>query len=642
MIGSDRTTKKKTYRALRPALGLSAVLGLAAGGTAFAEDRVNDLGTVVFSANRTQTEEAAVGSSVTVITRSEIEKSGEVTVKDLLTRVPGLGFSQAGPTGSATTVDMRGLGAGYILVRIDGIDISDPSLLQTAASLEHLMTGDVERIEVLRGSQSALYGGTAVAGVIDITTRNAAEKGVHHSLTVGAGSYRTASARYGFTAATDAVDFAASIERFHTDGFSSSDERNGNPEKDGYGNTTASASVGYRISDSFRVFGAVRHTAWDTAYDDNYYDFATGRSRPADETGPSRYHTSGASTGVRGGVDFGLFEDRLKSTVAVQHYTLYRDAYDAFPAHYEGKRTKFEYLGNLAVTDAIGLSFGVDHAAESAKTSADLDADITNTGVFAQGSWKPFRGVTLTAALRNDHHSMFGDHTTHRLTAAWDVTDTTKLRASWGTGFRPPSLYQLYDPSYGNAALKPEESRSFDIGIDQRFWDGRLQLSATWFKIDTDNLIDWVSTGYWTGQYSQVEGVSKRQGVELSGKIRPIDGLTFDAAYTYTDAVDSTDTRLKRVPHHKASLGASWLAYERTTLNLRGTWVSDAVDSDFWNGGVRRLPDYFLVDAGVNWAWDDRISVALTGKNLFDRKYETVWGYGTPGRTVYASLSFKY
>lgn len=624
------------------AAGLVALATAIAPAAARAEEATQDLGTIVFSANRTPTEEAAVGSSVTVITRSQIEKSGETMVQDLLARVPGLGFSQAGPAGSSTTVDMRGLGAGYVLVRIDGIDVSDPSMIKTAPSLEHLLTGDVERIEILRGSQSALYGGTAVAGVIDITTRTAAEKGVHHAVTVGGGTYGTVSARYGFTAATDVVDFAASVERFHSDGFSSADEKNGNKEKDGYGNTTASASVAYRISDSFRVFGAVRHSEWDIDYDDTYYDWSTGRSRPADETGSSHYHTWGASTGVRAGVDFGLFEDRLKNTVAVQYYTLYRDAYDAYPGHFESNRTKVEYLGNLAVTDAIGVSFGADHAREAATTSADLDADITNTGVFAQGSWKPLRGVTLTAAIRNDHHSMFGDHPTHRLTAAWDVTETTKLRTSWGTGFRPPSLYELYDPSYGNRALKPEQSRSFDVGVDQRFWDGRGQVSLTWFRVDTDNLIDWVSTGYWTGQYSQVEGISKRQGVEISGRLKPIDVVTLDAAYTYTDAVDSTGTRLKRVPRHKASMGASWAAYERTTLSLRGTWVSDSVDTDYWEDRVHRLPDYFLVDAGVTWAYDDRLSLSLTGKNLFDRKYETVWGYGTPGRTVYASLSFKY
>jgi vitamin B12 transporter len=638
MTRSDQGHRPPNRR-LRSAGGFAALIVCALPGTGLADETATaDLGTVVFSANRSATEEAAVGSSVTVIGRSEIEKSGETTVKDLLSRVPGLSFSQMGAAGSSTTIEMRGLGAGYVLIRVDGIDVSDPSQIQTAPSLEHLLLGDVERIEVLRGSQSALYGGTAVAGVIDITTRGAAEKGIHHSLTVGGGSYGTASARYGFSAANDVVDVVTSVERYRTAGFSSADERYGNREKDGYDNTTASASVRYRVNDAFRLFGALRYARTQTNYDGSdpvsYY--------PTDETGP-RYHADRAEVGVRGGAEFDLIDGRLKNTVALQHYVMTRDAYDAYPAHFEGRRTKFEYLGNLALSDSVGLSVGFDQAHETADTSGGIDEGIDNTGVFGQASWKPIAGLTLTGAIRDDHHSTFGDHPTHRFTAAWDVTDTTKIRSSWGTGFRPPSLYELYDPYYGNRALKPEQSRSFDVGVDQKFWDGRGQVSATWFHIDTDNLIQWVSTGYWTGAYSQVEGTSRRQGVELSGRLKVRDDLTLDAAYTYTDAVDSKDARLLRVPRHNVSAGANWAAWEKTNLMLRGTWVQDSVDTDYRSGGtVRRLPDYFLLDSGVSWSWTDRVSISLTGKNLLDRKYETVWGYGTPGRTVYASLTFRY
>lgn len=631
----------RTFRteAARLVLGGGLGLALAWAGDARAEDaETHDLGTVVVSANRTPTEEAAIGSAVTVITRSQIEKSGEVLAKDLLARVPGIGFSQAGPMGSQATMEMRGLGARYVLVRVDGIDVSDPTQPQMSAALEHLQLGDVERIEILRGSQSALYGGTAVAGVIDITTRTATERGVHHSATVGGGSYGTVSGRYGFSAATDAVELSTSIEHLHSDGFSSADVHAGNPERDGYDNTTVSANAAWRVSEVLRVFGALRYTRRDGGYDDFAYDALTGLGHPADEVG-TRFHTVGEEVGLRVGADFTLFDGRLKSTVAVQHYAITRDVYDSYPGHFDGRRTKLDYLGNWSVGDAVGLSFGFDHAHEQAETSDGLGGGVDDTGVFAQLSWKPFAGVTLTGALRDDHHSVFGDHPTYRLTAAWEITEGTKLRASLGTGFRPPSLYELYAPFYGNRSLKPEESTSLDAGIDQHFWNGRATISATVFHIDTTNLIDYDSA---TWAYVQVAGTSHRDGVELSGRLKVLDTLTFDGGYTYTDARTAADVRLVRVPSHKATIGAAWNALEKTTLTVRGTLVADSIDTDWSVGAVRRLPDHVLIDAGITREIDDHVSVSLTGKNLLDRRYQTVWGYGTPGASIYAALTVRY
>lgn len=603
------------------------------------EAATHDLGKIVFSANRTPTEQAAVGSAVTVIGRKEIERSGETTVLDLLARVPGLGFSQAGPAGSTTSMQMRGLGARYVLVRVDGIDVSDPTQPQAGPSIENLLLGDVERIEILRGSQSALYGGTAVAGVVDITTRTAEEKGVHHTVNVGGGSYGTKSVRYGVSAATDALEVAASFQRFQTSGFSSADRANGNTEADGYGNSTASATASYQANEALRLFAAARYTYRRSNYDDFSYDWMTGHGRPVDETGPLRFHTTGREVGARVGADFSLFDDRLKNTIAIQHYDLERNVYDSNPGRYDGRRTKVEYLGNLALTKAIGLSAGVDYTSEDASTTGGVDAGMNNAGMFMQGSWKPITDVTLTAALRDDHHSNWGDHATGRLTAAWEATQSTKLRTSWGTGFRPPSLYELHAPSYGNANLKPEESRSFDIGIDQQVWDDRARLSLTLFDIDTDNLIGYDTL---TWAYTQIDGTSNSRGIELSGRLKLLDNLTLDAGYTLTNAVDATDSRLMRVPRHKVTAGATLKASDRTTLTLRGTWVGDSVDTDYSVGEIRHLPNYFLLDAGLTWDWSDSVSISLTGKNLLDEHYQTIWGYGTAGRAVYAELKAHY
>jgi vitamin B12 transporter len=627
---------------LASALGLAVTLGCSGMASAVETSSKDlDLGTVIVSANRAPTDQAKVGSSVTVIGRDELEKNRQSTVKDYLDRVPGLNFTQNGPPGAATTLEMRGAYAGYVLVRIDGIDISDPSSSQVSAALEHLLTGDVERIEILRGSQSALYGGTAVGGVIDITTRTAAEKGVHHTATLEAGSYGTVSGRYGLSAATDTTEANVSVERLHSDGFSAANSRDGNSEKDGYENTTFSANASTRLSDAFRLFGATRYSRHDIQFDD--FTFGVG---PTDEiAGKPRDHTVGEDSGTRLGADFDLFDGRLKNTIAVQYYWTQRDTFGSSPSHYEGDRKKVEYLGSYRFSDMIGLSFGADHAQETAKSSSNLSGTIDNTGLFGQISLTPLKGLTLTAALRDDHHSLFGDHPTHRLTAAYEILDGTKLRTSWGTGYRPPSVYELYAPTYGNTALKPETSTSFDVGVDQRFWGGRASASVTWFSLDTTDLIGYDPA---TFRSIQVAGVTRRQGVELSGKVQAFDWLGLDAGYTYTEAHKADGSRLVRVPRNKATLGATATPFDKTSVSLRGTWVTGMVDTDYsvvlpdWSSPVRELPSYFLLDATISYRLTDTIEATLRGKNLLDRKYETVWGYGTQGASVYAGLTARF
>lgn len=633
-----RSSSSFRRRSLTTAAGL--LLTAVAPGAARA-DPTADLGTVVISANRNPTDQAKVGSSVTVIGRDELERSKETLVKDVLDRVAGLNFTQNGPAGTATTIEMRGAYAGYVLMRIDGIDVSDPSASQVAAAFEHLATADVERIEILRGSQSALYGGTAVGGVIDITTKKAEAGGVHHTATGEAGSYGTLAGTYGLSAATDTSEINVSVSRYHTDGFSAADSRNGNAEKDGYDNTTFSANASHRIDEVFRVFGAMRYTRYDVQTD----RFLFGVGAVDEAPGAPREHTEGESFGGRVGADVDLLDGRFKNTFAVQRWQSDRDGWGASPHWwYRGERTKFEYLGSFRATDTVGLSFGVDHALEKA-TSSSLEGEIADTGVFGQVSWEPLKGVTLTAALRDDHHSKFGDHPTHRLTAAWALFEGTKLRTSWGTGYRAPSVSELFTPIYGNAQLKPETSQSFDIGVDQKFWGGRASASVTVFSLDTTDLIGYDPA---TFQSIQIAGVTRRQGAELSGRVQALDWLWLDAGYTYTDAHKADGSRLVRVPRHKLTAGATAAPFEKTTVSVRGTFASDMTDTDYsivlpdWSSPVRTLPAYLLVDATVKYALTENLEFSLRGRNLLDRKYETVWGYGTPGASVYAGVTAKF
>lgn len=600
---------------------------------------------LIVSANRMPTDRAKIGSAVTVITREQIDGAGPLMVRDYLDRVPGLNFTQNGPAGTTTTLQMRGAYASYVLVRIDGIDVSDPSGSQNAAALEHLLLGDVERIEILPGSQSALYGGTAVGGVIDITTRTATRPGVHHTTRLEAGSYGTISGRHSVSARSGDHGIALTAERLRSDGFSAANRRHGNREADGYDNTSLSASASSRISEQVELFAAGRYTKREVAFDD--FTFGVG---PSDEKpGAPGNRTAGEDLGGRAGINFDLFGDRLSNSLALQYYRTDRETRGSNTSYYQGERHKFEYLGHARISDGISLSFGADHGEEIAESRGGLNGSITNTGLFSQLSIEPVSGVTLTGALRNDHHSRFGDHATHRLTAAWEVLADTKLRASWSSGFRPPSVFELFAATYGNDALKPEQSNSWDIGIDQRLWDGRASLSATWFQLDTSNLIqfayDPAARRY---RYQQIAGTTERQGLELSGRLRAFDWLELDAGYAWTDTARADGSRLARVPRHKITLGGTVTPLAGLSVAVMGTWVTGLPDTDYGivdaqgNSPLRDLPSYFLLDLTARYQLRDGVELSVRGRNLLDQRYETVWGYGTAGASLYAGVTLSY
>ncbi len=627
------------------ALSFAALLAAGTAHAGPAPESAADLGEIVVSVNRSPTSLAKVGASVTVISREELERGKQTYVKEVLDQVPGLSFTQNGPAGTTTTLQMRGAYAGYVLVRVDGIDISSPSAPQVAAALEHLLVGDVERIEILRGSQSALYGGTAVAGVIDISTRKAPKQGISQTAAVEGGAYGTVSGRYGISAANATSEVNVSAQRLHSDGFSAANARRGNRERDGYDNMTLSANGSTRISENLRLFAATRYTQRDIQFD----DFIFGLGARDELPGKPRNHSQGQDFGARAGAEFTLLDARLKNTIAGQFYWTELETFGSNTSRFAGERRKFEYLGQWNPSEDWGLSFGADHNAEAATSAAGLNGSTDNSGVFGQLSWQPFKSLTLSAALRNDAHSRFGNHPTHRVTAAWEVVPGTKLRASQSSGFRPPSVFELFAASYGNPNLKPERSTSFDAGIDQTLWNDRASLSATWFTLRTRDLIGFAfDPAVGAHRYSQVEGESRRHGIELAGRLKAFDWLTLDADYTYVDARATGGAPLIRVPRHKMGMGATITPFERTTLSLRGTFVAHLRDRDYsivlanFSSPVRTLPSYFLLDANLAYKVNDNLEAHLRGRNLLNRKYETVWGYGAPGAAVYAGLSGRF
>ncbi len=586
-------------------------------------------GITIYSANRTPTDAAKVGSTVEVLTEKDLEKQSKTFVKDYLEQLPGVNFTQNGAPGSTTSISLRGANGSYVKVLVDGMDLSDPSATTTQTAFEHLLVGDVSRIELLKGSQSTLYGGDAVAGVISIETKAATKPGFSQSGGGEYGAYNTFRGAYtaGY-AATDGSNISFSVQGVDTDGFSS--VRVGT-EDDGYQNLTFSGRGEYFLSPSMKVFFAARTLDAKNEFDDSF--------TPADNDD----RTDTVQHAGRVGTEFSLLDGAFQNTVAFQAMKVERDIFGSNPNWFEGDRIKGEYKGVFSFNDRLSLLGGADWeetGADNAGLSSRKTANVG--GVYAQLMMEPIDGLVLTGGGRIDDHSAFGQFDTYRLSAAYLVPGTeTKFRASRGTGFRAPSLDELYGEysfvaNYGNPNLQPEESESWDAGVEQGFLNGRFRLGATYFELDTDNLIlfNFDCFSLPVGCLVNVPGVTQRSGVELTAVALVTDGLAISSSYTYTDTEMENGDRLPRVPKHDFVFAVDVQPMDKVEINVTAKYIVDSIDS---NGLA--LDDYFLLSAKAAYEFAPGWKAYVRGENLLDEEYETVTNFATPGLSVYGGVT---
>jgi vitamin B12 transporter len=609
------------------------LLGLAAGPAAAQTITLPD---IVVSANRTPTEAAATGSSVSVLTGAELESDGRPFVLDALRDLPGVTVDQSGPPGTATGFAVRGAPARYVRVLVDGIEISDPAGPQVNASLANLLVDDVSRIEVLKGSQSALYGGQAVGGVIDITSPRAEVDGLASHVLLEGGSYDSFRGSYTATGRDARGEFALTIARMQTDGFSAAEEADGNTERDDYATTRVSGSGRYDLTDRLAIFGSAFQQSESGGFD----GFDPLTYAPADA--PNRYDAD--SWGLRAGVDLAALDGRLTSTLAASIYAIDRTSDEQEGRFtYHGERTRAEYLGEYRQSDALGWQFGADYTREESRSTSPSDPPSPNettsvAGVFGQALWQPSEPLTLTLALRHDDHSEFGGYPTGRVTGAYAVRPDTILRASAGTGFRAPSNFELFDPVYGNRDLDPETSRSADIGVEQGFAGGRGSVTAALFWLRIDDLIDF---DFATSRYFQTDGTAESRGLELGAGYEVSDRITLSGAYTYTDARDAAGDARLRVPRHSLFARLAGELTQRARFDLGVQYVADLPDEPFTDSASFET-SYTVVNARVAYAVAENAEVYLRAENLTDARYQTVEGYSTAEVSFYFGLTGRF
>lgn len=594
---------------------------------------------IVLTANRAPSDPARTGASVSVLTGPELEADGRPFVLEQLRDLPGVTVQQNGPAGTVSGFAVRGAPQQYVRVEIDGIEVSDPTGPQVSPSLSGLLIDDVSRIEVLKGSQSALYGGQAVGGVISITSPRPAELGIENRAILEGGSFSTYRGGYTLSGLGDKGEFALTLARFQTDGFSAAEEADGNSEDDGYTTTRLSATGRYYLTDQTDLFAS---GFWQDESGD-YDEIVNGA--PVDA--PSTFDAT--SRGLRGGVE-ATSEGGVSSRLAVSYFDVDRTLDSRHPLFgastfdSTGERTRAEYIGAFAPSDAVALQWGADYAYETVETTfADafgrtrFEDDSWIAGAFVQSTLDVGETLVIDAAARFDEHSEFGDYPTGRLTAAWLPAPDTTLRASLGTGFRAPSIYELYDPFSGNDGLEPETSVSADIGVSQRFGGGRGEAGATLFWLEIDDLIEFDETFV----YTQDDGAAKSRGAELSASWAFGPAAVVTGAYTYTDTEGADGRARNRIPRHDLALAVAGTIVGRVSYDVNASFVWDLVDRT----GVESkgfAKDYVVVNARLAYAVTEAAEVYVRAANLFDEQYQTARGYSTSDRAFYAGVAARF
>lgn len=592
---------------------------------------------IVITASRSPRPLDQVGEAVSVLATPEIERLQSNNVVDLLRTLPGVSVTRTGGIGTATSVFIRGAESDQTVALIDGVKLNDPSTPGGGFNFGNLLTGNIARIELVRGSQSVIWGSQAIGGVVNLITRAPTEDlALNARAEAGWRDTYQAVANVSGRAGPVAASFGGGW--FRSDGLSAFA---GGSERDGYENLGLNGKLVVDLTDTI----AVDLRGYFSDGDSDIDGFPPPLFAFADTAERSKTRELVGYAGVNAAFLDGRFRNRL----AVTYTDTDRRNFDTgvtFDGN--GRNERLEYQGVFTASPAFEAVFGAERETSRLRTSsfgAPADrARVRLDSVYLQLSGAPLAGLRLTGGIRHDGHQTFGGTTSVAANAVWSLNDgATLLRASYGEGFKAPSLFQLFS-DFGNEALQPERSRSYDLGATQRLLDGAVELSATWFRRDVRNQIDFVScfqnpipicTGRPSGTYDNIRR-SRATGVEATLGLNPTETLSVRASYTYVDA-ENRDTGRALARRPKSSLSAlidyRWPFGLSTGATL--TMIGDSFDNA---ANTRSLDGYALVDLRASLPLGRNVELYGRVENLFDERYQTVFRYGTPGRAAYAGV----
>lgn len=613
---------------------------------------------VVVSATKTPVPVSQVTSAVEIITEEDLQKQKFKTVVEALRYSTGLAVFSSGGPGTEAVVRIRGASNTQTLVLIDGAIVN--SATQGFYNFANLTTDNIERIEILRGAQSMLWGSDAIGGVINITTK----RGIgspQASAFVEYGSFSSIREGGQVSGQKGPVDFSFALSRWDFTGFSVANYRRGASERDAFHNWQASSKVGVALPHDGRLEFAFR---WlDSRMNlDNV-------STPSDVFGSKQRDRELIYTGMYDQrftnwwsqkLTLAREEDQVEFNPGTVQRNLNTGAVTSINPvtnpinEIRTLSNRLEVQENFQIGKPLLVSAGYQLRDQQGENDTGLSNRIirSNAG-FAEAQLNAWERVFATAGIRQDSYNTFGDATTYRVTGGYLHTETnTKIRSSYATGFRAPAINQLFFPNFGNPNLRPEKSQSFDIGVDQQLLGDRIRLSVGYFWNRFRDLIVNVSGDPVCAPFSTFLscprniGSAVTKGWEASMSVilirnQPfIKNLALQGQYTNTMTRDvSTALRLPRWPVDQWSAVLTYQPVDPLVINLAARYVGSRFN-DVRNRQSQRAFDVWTVSATYDVA--KRIQLYTRAENLFDEKYEEILNTGTPVRSIYGGLTVKY
>jgi len=620
--------------------GISSVLLLP---PALAAQEPFPLEPITVTAHRIPVPLEETATSIEVVTEEQIRQKQAISVLDLLRDLPGVDLVQTGGPGKLTSIFLRGTNSNHVLVLIDGVEVNDPSAPAGGFDFAHLTVDNIERIEILKGPQSTLYGSEAIGGVIQIFTKRGVGKPKFY-LSGEGGKFATFRLGGGVSGSTETLSYSFSGGYWHTDGFSAAKgDRPGNGEDDGYQNVVVSGRLGWRPLQRFGLDLSVRYHHGETEIDDCGGPFC-------DDPDHEQLTDQLAVQGTVRFEPLSLWESRLRLGYSLTDRKI-RDPQDGKSPfdfgdqrfRYRGEKFKVDWQNHLPLLDGeqnrFALLFGLTEEIEQSEDKERKER-ANSFGLYGESRLKLFGRSVTTAGARFDHHGRIDDDSvTWRVTQAVLFPETgTKLRATFGTAFRAPSLFQLFGPHFGNPDLDPERSFGFDAGIDQNL--GPFLFQTSYFKNRLRDLIDFTPRGY-----RNVER-AVASGVEASVVWTPLEAFRIRASYTFTDTEEKTTGRsLLRRPRHKGRIDLDY-RLERFTLHLDLHLVGARDDLFFDNATFQsrrvKLDPYLLVNLALRYRLNGIVELFGRIENLTDRDYQEVFGFGTSPVAGFAGMRLSF
>ena len=585
-----------------------------------------------------------VPNSITAVTAQDIATQQYRTVPDVLNTAPGLNVVQTGGAGGQTSVFIRGTNSNHTKVLIDGIDVSDPSNPNGSFDYAHLLTSDIQQIEVLRGPQSGLYGSDAIGGVVSIVTQKG-EGPARWTASSEAGSFGTFNQSVGVSGSQDNYNYAFNVSHLHATDIPvtplqllpAGQQANGN----NYDNMTYSTKAGVNLSDSLALNSVLRYTEATLFFTGTGNNPSFIQTPDAEQSRHTVHQFFGREEAV-----WSLLDGRVKNYFGVNYtnsWTSDMGPVDPVSLITTGTRLKYDWHSVTEVAAGQNLVVGLERENSDLDTTG-LSAQTGNSAGFLEWQSNFANRFFLTANIREDDNDNFGDHMTYRIAPAVIIPFTdTKIKASYGTGFKAPTLSQLFQnlPDFNffaNPNLKPEQSRGADVGFEQPLFNDRVRFGSTYFKNSITDLIDFNST--FTSNINVGNAIT--EGTESFVTFNIIDRVKVRADYTVTRAVDTdTGLQLERRPKEKFSVTTIWNPIDPLTLSATVLSVSDWIDvsRDGSQTGIV-APGYTIVNLRADYAINDQLKVFGRIDNVANVHYQNPTGFLAPGLGVFGGIRF--